>query len=239
MKPLYLLAGGHGPARHDPDPLLQAVFSQIDRKRPSIAYVGAASDDDRDFLKWISALFRKAGAGKVRLAPTAAGADRDEALRVLSESDLVYISGGDVEAGMRILQAGGLTPFLKRLQNAGKPFFGLSAGSIMLAQSWVRWPDPSNDATAEQFDCLNLAPIFCDTHAEAEDWEELKMLLSLGPHSRAVGYGIPSGGALCVTPDGKVSALGKPAVRFQKQAGVIVSLPPLTPDSAFSSSHVR
>jgi peptidase E len=228
MKPLYLLAGGHGPARRGPDPLLQEVFSQIEGKAPSIAYVGAASEDDRDFLKWISALFLKAGAGRVRLAPAASpGADRDEARRVLSESDLVFISGGDVEAGMRVLKSSGLTPVLKRLQKEGKPFFGLSAGSIMLARSWVRWSDPEDDTTAEKFACLNLAPVFCDTHAEEEDWEELKILLGLGHTARAIGYGIPSGGALRITPGGTVSALGKPAARFQYQAGVIVPLPPL------------
>jgi hypothetical protein len=33
-----------------------------------------------------------------------------------------------------------------------------------------------------------------------------------------VGYGIPSGGALRVDPDGTVAALGKPAPRFRRQA---------------------
>jgi hypothetical protein len=99
----------------------------------------------------------------------------------------------------------------------------------MLAQGWVRWADPANDASAERFDCLNLAPIFCDTHAEAEDWEELKALLRLGRHPKAIGYGIPSGGALRVAPDGSVSALGKPAVRFKYIDGSVTSLPLLSP----------
>lgn len=230
MTPLYLLAGGHGRTRQEPDPLLLDLFSKSDRQRPSIAYVGAASGDDRDFHKAIAAAFREAGAGTVRLAATAsAQADLDETRAILSGSDLVFISGGDVEAGMRVLQERGLLPFLKRLHAGGKPFFGLSAGSIMLARSWVRWSDPANDDTAEKFACLDLAPILCDTHAEAEGWEELQSLLSLCRRSGITGYGIPSGGALRVTPDGRVAALGKPATRFQSQGGHVIPLSPLPP----------
>jgi cyanophycinase-like exopeptidase len=194
-----------------------------------VAYVGVASNDDRGFLKWIAAPLREAGAGQVRLAPMAAtGADLDEARSVLSTSDLIFMSGGDVEAGMRILRERKMLSFLKRLQLAGRVFFGISAGSIMLARQWVHWPDPAND-TAEVFDCMKVAPLLCDTHAEAEDWEELKTLLLLTRAAAAIGYGIPSGGALRITPTGTVSALGKPLVRFRAQTGAIVPLPPLVP----------
>jgi len=55
-----LLAGGHGHARKGPDPLLEAVFAQAGKPRPSIAYIGVASDDDRDFLRWLTSLFETA-----------------------------------------------------------------------------------------------------------------------------------------------------------------------------------
>ena len=233
MNPVYLLAGGRGESRKGPDLLLQEVFSRTGLKEPSVAYLGAASEDDRDFHNWLSARFRAAGSGAVRLAPTAsARADLDKARAILSESDLVFFSGGDVEVGMRILRERGLLPFLRRLHRVGRPFFGLSAGSIMLARGWVRWADPANDATAERFDCLGLVPILCDTHAETENWEELKALLRLCRHPGTVGYGIPSGGALRIMPNGGVSALGKPAFRFRAQAGGIVSLLPLPPEPA-------
>lgn len=230
-KPVYLLAGGPGHRRKGPDPLLQAVFARTGQARPSVAYVGVASDDDLDFLKWIAAIFRTAGSGPVRLAPLASPrADLDEAHSVLADSDLVFISGGDVEAGMQRLRARKMIPLLERLHAGGKPFFGLSAGSIMLARGWVRWSDPLDEASAEAFPCLDFAPVLCDTHAEAEDWEELKALVTLSPQE-TVGYGIPTGGALCVRPGGGVSALGKPVPRFQTHAGTLLSLPPLLPAS--------
>ena len=229
MKPIFLIAGGRGHARKSPDPLLQAVFAQTGQVRPSIAYMGAASDDDRDFLKWIASLFREAGAGAVRLAPLAdARADLEEARAVLAESDLVFVSGGDVEAGVRILRERKMMPFLRHLHAGGKPFFGLSAGSIMLAQRWVNWPDAQDESRVEPFDCMGFAPVLCDTHAEAEDWEELKALLQLGPCG-ATGYGIPSGGALRVASNGRVTAFGKPVPRFRFTEGAVQALPPVSP----------
>lgn len=84
------------------------------------------------------------------------------------------------------------------------------------------------------FPCLGFAPILCDTHAEADDWEELKALLGLSV-SGTVGFGIPSGGALCVAPDGTVTAIGKPASRFEVRNGRIKALPPLPPDTLTES----
>jgi hypothetical protein len=95
---------------------------------------------------------------------------------------------------------------------------GLSAGSIMLARCWVRWPDPDDDSTAEVFSCLGLASLVCDTHGEREDWEELKALLTLiGPD---VGYGIPAGSALRIPSEGSLDALGRPVHRFTWRNGV-------------------
>jgi peptidase E len=125
----------------------------------------------------------------------------------LESADIIFISGGDVEAGMDVLREKGLITFLSGLHSQGKPFFGLSAGSIMLAREWVRWRDPEDDATAEIFPCLGIAPVICDTHAEGDDWEELKALLALEENG-VKGYGIPSGTGIKAFPDGRVAALG-------------------------------
>jgi len=226
--PIHLIAGGRGHRRQGADPLLQQVFAQAGQSAPSIAYVGVASDDDAGFLKMLTALFKSSGSGPVRLAPMAArGADLEEATRIIESSAIIYVTGGDVEAGMAHLQRCHMVPLLDRLYRAGKPFFGLSAGSIMLARQWVRWTDADDDATAESFPCLGLAPVLCDCHAEEDDWEELHVLLRLSPEG-TVGYGIPSGGALRVEPGGIVHALGKPAVRFEHHGAKVRRLPDQT-----------
>jgi cyanophycinase-like exopeptidase len=201
--------------------------------------VGAASNDDRGFFGWLIGYLRAAGAGTLRLAPTAGrGADVEEARRVLDDADVVFVSGGDVERGMRTLARSGLDAYLRGLGRAGKRFIGLSAGSIMLALRWVRWPDPANDARAETFSCLGLAPVLCDTHSEEDDWEELRALLRLAGGTRT-GYGIPSGGALRVSPRRRVEALGVAVQRFRLRGGAILPLPDLLPATSRGSAPAR
>lgn len=230
LKPtLFLLAGGPRRTRKGPDPLLQAIFAELGKPAPAVAYVGAASHDNREFFTWLTALFREAGAGPVTLAPLASpSADLARARATLAASDLIFISGGDVDAGMAILNQRGMLPCLRQLYAAGKPFLGLSAGSIMLARRWVRWPVPDNDAVCETFPCMNLAPILCDTHAEDDDWEELKALLRRSAPA-TLGYGIPSGGGLRIAHDGTVTALGEPVIRFRRTDQRMVTLSPLQP----------
>jgi cyanophycinase-like exopeptidase len=198
---------------------LARIFSLIGLERPEVAYIGAASNDSRVFFKWINAMLKKAGAGTVRLAALAhPHVDLAAARSILHNADLIFVSGGDVEAGMHCLERSGFASLLKELHDNGRPFIGLSAGSIMLARCWVRWPDDGNDATAETFPCLGLAPLLCDTHAEKEDWDELKVLLKLTGAN--VGYGIPSGAALRVSADGSLLALGKPVQRLAWRGGL-------------------
>jgi peptidase E len=106
-----------------------------------------------------------------------------------------------------------MVDFLFQLYQQGKPFFGVSAGSIMLAKEWVRWRDPDDDSTAELFPCLGFAPVICDTHDEENDWQELKAALKLA-EDNVIGYGIVSGAAIKVFPDGKTEALGGAIYRY-------------------------
>jgi cyanophycinase-like exopeptidase len=219
--PLFLLAGRPKtmPGGNRPDPLLQQVIEGCGRAYPGVAYLGSASADNRDFFGMISVWLKNAGAGDVLLAPTVgAKAGLGKTRDILNHADAVLVSGGDVEAGMRVLGEKDLAPLLRTLYGHGTVFVGLSAGSIMLCRQWVRWRDANDDSTAEAFPCLGLAPLLCDTHGEDDNWEELLALLRVAAPG-SVGYGIPSGAALCVTPNGRPFALGEPVHRFAMREG--------------------
>jgi len=227
---VHLLAGGRW-YRKTPDPLLAGCIALAGIPSPSVAYVGAASDDDAGFFRRLAAAFRDAGAGCVHLVRLSdPQADTVLARSQLTDAHLVFVSGGDVEAGMRCLRRHALIPFLRQLHRDGKPFFGLSAGSIMLARSWIRWEDPEDDSSARRVRCIGLAPILCDTHAEDDQWEELKTLLRRLP-TGTVGYGIPAGGGLRIHGRYCVAALGLPLLRFRHDPGGIRALPPLVPQA--------
>ncbi|HVP77080.1 MAG TPA: Type 1 glutamine amidotransferase-like domain-containing protein [Thermodesulfobacteriota bacterium] len=226
---VYLMAGGRDSLRTDRDPLVARVLASCGVPHPSIAYVGAASGDSQPFFSMISRYFRRFGAGRITLAPLAGRRSKGkEARAILESADMVFISGGDVEAGMEVLEKRQILPFLRKLFETGKPFFGSSAGSIMLGRQWVRWEDPDDDATARLFPCMGFAPVVCDTHGEAEGWEELRALVRLAPEG-TVGYGIPTGAGLCISPDGTLEALGAPVHCYSHGVSGVVRSADLPP----------
>lgn len=234
MKPVYLLAGGRSSVRRAPDPLIQTVFRESGIASPTVAYVGVANGDDEGFLARIAGSFREAGAGRVRHAPISTeNADLKETKKILKSADIVFISGGDVERGMLALEEKNMIGFIRQLYEEGKPFFGISAGSIMLAKEWVRWQDPNDDSSAELFRCLGFAPVICDTHSEADDWEELKAALKLQETDGVKGYGIVSGTAIKVFPDGKVESIGGVAHQYIRRSRKVERLPDIAPPAAY------
>ena len=229
--PVFLLSGGQTMRnRQGPDPLLQVVIRRTGVRRPMISYVGTASGDDDTFRLWFTRRLQEAGADQVILAPLCGGhGDPEKAKAILEASDLVFISGGDVKEGMRVLVEKKMIGFLRRLHRSGKPFLGVSAGSIMLAQKWVWWRNPHSDKSAETFSCLGLAPILCDTHGEGEVWEELKALLTLSP-TGTIGYGMPSGTAIVSEPDHTLSVFGGEVDRFRRGTNGVVQIKGLVLD---------
>lgn len=203
--PSFLLAGGPGSNHRQTQRILGKVIDAAGGA-PAVAYLGSASGDDTRFYGWLRDLLLGAGARSVTLAPTA-GAKADIALarRVLDECSMVFVSGGDVEAGMDVIARRGLSGYLRTLASR-VVFCGVSAGSIMMSREWVRWPDPDNDASAERFSCLGVTPVLCDAHGEGEAWVELQALLRLCPDGSR-GYGIRTEAALRI--DGsKVQVVG-------------------------------
>jgi cyanophycinase-like exopeptidase len=237
---IHLIGGGPGAMlalrRH-----VKAVLAETQGpKKPLGAYVGAASGDNAAFQHMIGAVLVTAGARVRGVKLASARAKLSAATTLLEDCDVVFVSGGDVEAGMHVLQDRGILPLFHGLAAAGKPMIGISAGSIMLGRAWVRFPDEdaSNEPGATKgeptmFPCMGLAPVHVDAHAEDDDWAELKELLRLaaaaGEHE-PVGYGLTRKGGVAIEPreDGAhLVAFGTPTPRFTARGGKVTALPPL------------
>jgi peptidase E len=223
-KPAFLLAGGRP---RDPSNTIRALsraLGESGKAKPRVAYLGVASGDNLLFFNAVKALLKKAGAGDVVMPRLAkAGADLAEAKKILEAADVVFITGGEVEDGMVWLNRHGLADFVRELYSRGKLFLGMSAGSIMMGAHWVRWEDEDNDDTASLFDCLGIIPATFDTHAEDEDWKELKAALKLmGPGAR--GYGIPRDGMISADSMGTLVNLEKELLCYVNNGGHIERL---------------
>lgn len=228
MKPVFLLAGGRPPDRKRQIELIRMVFRESDKELPRLGYVGAASGDDVRFLGMMQSQFNEFGIHMDHAVIAPPGADLNKAKEILLASDVIFMGGGDVEAGMQLLLKKKMTEFMRELNHTGKVFFGISAGSIMLAKKWVRWTDPEDDSTALLFDCLDIAPVICDTHDEEASFEELQAAMAL-ENPGITGYGLASNTGIKVYPDGKVEAIGGPVWRFVKKSGKVVRETDLVP----------
>jgi len=221
LKPadIFLIAGG--PQSKNNKEILAGALALIKKETPNVASIGPASDDSKEFYLRLSQIIMAAGAGNVTLVPIVRRFDPDKARDILLASDVVFISGGDVDLGMKYLRKRKLVPFFREIFDRGKIFCGISAGAIMLSRNWIHWRDPDDDDTVELLDCLGFAPLLCDVHGEEDNWVELKRLLGFFPQGTA-GYGIPANGALRIAPDGKITSLGSAPVRFIKKGADII-----------------
>ena len=198
--PAILIAGGRP---MEGGAMIRIMASALDNAKGfRVSYIGAANGDNFAFFTLMKSMLVKAGAGKIDFIKlTKKKVDVSVAREMLERADAVFISGGEVEDGMNGLKKHGLDGFLKDLYAGGKRFICTSAGAIMMGTRWVRWENPSDDSTAELFDCLGIIPAVFDTHAEDEDWIELKTVLRLmGDGSR--GYGLPRGSIISADSSG-------------------------------------
>lgn len=218
-KPTTLMAGSRRSRHFGTKPFLADALRLTGKDAPLVLYVGAASGDDRSFGSALSSVLEAAGAGRV-LWPKLTGRRKEggQAREILRDVDFVFLGGGDVEAGMDALRDAGLVDDLRKAVERGVAFAGMSAGSVMLGERWIRWPSAeAGDEEAETYECLGLVPISVDTHGEGDGWRETQSFAAvrareLGGKARA--YAVPSGGALVVDASGALQARGEPVSIF-------------------------
>jgi peptidase E len=218
--PVTLIAGQLGSPHFGTQPHLRTALRLTRTETPTALYIGAANGDDASFGTALCALLGAAGAAEVFWPKLAIRSPREAAAarKTLERVDLVFVGGGDVEAGMDVLRRADLIDGLRDAAARGVVFAGMSAGAIMLGERWIRWPraDASDDE-AETYACLGIAPCSLDTHGEADEWRETRSFVAV--RAREIGreakaYAVPSGGALIVESSGKMHAQGEPVPLF-------------------------
>ena len=192
------------------------------RKAPRLAYIGAANGDRTAFFDSLSAFFTQSGAAGVDFVRLAREhIDSDAVKKTLTGADLIFFSGGEVEDGINWIKKHGLFDLLRELYGKGVQFIGVSAGAIMMGSHWVRWDTPEDDDTAELFECLGFVPAIFDTHAEDEDWIEIKTALKLAGVGEQ-GYGLPRGCIISADSSGNLINIEKEYMTFINDNGAIV-----------------
>jgi cyanophycinase-like exopeptidase len=155
-KPVTLIGGQHRSRHFGTKPYLGEALRLTGKDAPRALYIGAANGDDPAFGAALCAVLAAAGAHEV-LWPKLASGRRELAKTraALAAVDFVFVGGGDVEAGVRVLREADLIADLKAAAARGAVYAGMSAGSIMLGERWIRWPHANaGDDEAETYECL-------------------------------------------------------------------------------------
>lgn len=200
------------------------AFARVSVRSPQVAYLGAANGEHRGWFCQTARALEKRYRAAVAHARVGDEAENAEARRIVTESDVIYASGGDVELLAERMRASGLDEVVRARHRAGALLIGVSAGAIGLTSYWVRFPDDDEPlALPRRFPCIGALPVAIDVHDEASDWEELRALLAAWareePDAVVEGFGIPTRGALELDARGAATPLGEPAKRFRLERG--------------------
>jgi len=220
MGPAILIAHGNaGDHIHD------RAFA-LAGARPKVAWIGAANDDSRTWFERAARVLREKYGATVELARTVGDVDADATRRIVAEAQVIYLAGGDVEKLAERAHAFGIDELIRRRHAEGTLVVGVSAGAIGLTRCWVRFPDDDEAGAPSRFACIGAVELAVDCHDEESDWEELRALLDVWrrdePDARVEAWGIPSGGALEIAPDGHVTHVGPAPKRLRLDRGRIV-----------------
>ncbi len=202
----YLVASGQ-------DGLLPLVatraYGALSKSRARVAVTYAPVHGDSSGLKFMSE--RMAPLFPDAILETLDG-DPEAALR----ADLIFVSGGDPTLGATVLEQTGTAAHIREAHAHGTPVMGVSAGTIILGEWWVKWPeDGQEDENLERTSLVRCTGIVAghvfDTHDEEDDWDELRVAARLlrRQGEQAVFLGIPTGGALVVSGDGSIETVGE------------------------------
>jgi len=219
--PAILLAGGRPRDPAIMSRIMSAAFSGIDK--PVVSYIGTANGDNPSFFEMMASTLRQAGAYKVLFLRLATETVNIKTIKdKLTASDVIFLSGGEVEDGIYWLERHGLVEFLRNLYSGGKRFLGVSAGTIMMGTYWTHWDVLEDDSTASLFECLGIIPRLFDVHGEDEGWTELKTTLRLLGDG-ATGYALPAGCAITADGSGVLVDIEKKPLVFVNKNGTILT----------------
>jgi cyanophycinase-like exopeptidase len=206
----YLVGSGQ-------DGVLAQVAKQaarsLHRARPRIAVSYAPVHGDDAGLRFMSERMP-------RLFPGAELETIEQDRAVVDRADMVFVSGGDPTGGAKELARTGAGAWIREANGRGVPVMGVSAGSILLGDWWIDWPDDEEEDPALErttiIRCIGaVAGHVFDTHDEEGDWQELRIAAALlrRRNENPTFLGIPTGGGLVFDGAGAMVVVGEPPFR--------------------------
>lgn len=192
--PIYLFADSQPLfLKEDGVSLLNRIKEDIGKSGIKAAYVGASNGDEPAFYHIFTEAMKSVGINDLRMI-SAFFEPEDKVF--FAEADIILLAGGEVNRGWKTFQAVGLEEAIRERYEAGATLIGISAGAVQLGM--LAFDESSQQK--DPFNTFQIIPLCIGAHEEANNWAELKALIS---HEKgwSKGLGIPFGGAAIWHPD--------------------------------------
>jgi dipeptidase E len=218
---LVLYSGGQSPKNHllhcEVARLARAYRSEKAKRRQdplSLTYIPYMEEGAELFFTRAMRRYRSAGIERFyTLEPNRR--PHPSEIKILLQSDVIYLAGGNTYTFLHHLRSSGLLPVLKRFANQGGVLAGLSAGAILLTPTISLAGIPSYDVDENEvgltapaeLKALDLVPFEFSPHDTKSNQRQRELL----EHSTASGNPIFSmrDGAGLVVEGKRVTAIGE------------------------------
>jgi peptidase E len=215
LQPIYLFADSQLLFwRSEDNIFLRSTKKLMTRTAPKAAYIGASNGDDPQFFSIFKAAMDGIGIRNCRMILSAFSFD-DESF--ITDADLIFLAGGDVEKGWNVFNEVGLKELIIKRYYEGALLIGVSAGAVQLGLFGLVQEE---GAVNKLLDMAKLVPFVISAHEERDEWRRLREAIQL-LNGNADGIGIPSGGGLVYYPNATIRAIRYPLAEFTMRNGVI------------------
>ena len=182
----------------------QAIVKQANKKSPKVLFIPTASEDNAEYCEAFRNQYAvRLGCSVEELLLYRNRPSNRKIQKLISESDIIYVGGGNTLRMMKLWRKLGVDKYLDKARKRGAVFSGLSAGAIC----WFRqgnsdsrkFQDESNK-TLIKVAGLNYADILMCPHYDVEKHRQpsLKRMMKT---SRGVAIGLENCAALHIKND--------------------------------------
>ncbi|HNT98048.1 MAG TPA: peptidase E [Elusimicrobiales bacterium] len=173
LKHIKLVAIGGGEiANKETLPVDKFIVDFAGRRNPRVLFIPTATSDSQVYVDRFRAVYEKELSCRTNvLRLTDAKIDKEEIERSISETDVIYVGGGDTGMMMDVWRERGVDKILsKAMAGNGIVFAGLSAGAICWFKEGLTDVEAGKETTYQKIKGLGLINgLFCP---HFNIWEE-------------------------------------------------------------------
>ncbi len=193
-------------------PINKKILELSGKANPNVLFLGTAGNDDPKYTDFLMEHFKSLGANVSELRLVQNPPSEPELRKILDNTDIVYVGGGDTLLMLNCWRKVGFDKLLREYGERDVVLSGLSAGAIC----WFDYYDnddyiknQNGETEWEQLDFLpglGLIKGFCVPHYENKSDSEKKHFDTLLARRGVIGYAIDNNAAI-IFDNGKISTI--------------------------------